>query len=79
MKKCFVVLMTTVLLFSFAVPVYAADAVVESAPVVDPVYEFFPLLFSGINLLFESPPIMYLLGIFVLAFIILIFKMIFHP
>ena len=80
MKKLFCVLIILVLLGSLALPAFAAEADTAAVmvPAQDLMLEFFPALFEGLTSIFQSPPMLYLFGIFVLAFIVLIFKLIFH-
>ena len=80
MKKLFCVLTILVLLGSLALPAFAAEADTAAVmvPAQDLMLEFFPALFEGLTSIFQSPPMLYLFGIFVLAFIVLIFKLIFH-
>jgi hypothetical protein len=80
MKKLFCVLTILVLLGSLALPAFAAEADTGAVIVPGPdlMLEFFPALFEGLTSIFQSPPMLYLFGIFVLAFIVLIFKLIFH-
>lgn len=40
----------------------------------DVIFNFFPAIFDAMAVLFSSPPMYYLFGIFFLAFVILIFK-----
>ena len=80
MKKLFCVLTILVLLGSLTLPAFAAEA--DTAAVMVPgqdfMLEFFPALFEGLTSIFQSPPMLYLFGIYVLAFIVLIFKLIIH-
>ena len=79
MKKIIALALVAAVACSCTIPAFAAEA--DSAvtvPAEDAVLNLFPAIFESIALLFEAPPITYLLGILLLAFIILAFKMLTH-
>lgn len=75
MKKISVILCIAAILVCMACPAYAitGDAVVTGT-VADPMLEFFPSVFESIISMFECKPMLYLFSIFILAFIVLIFR-----
>ena len=79
-KKVFCILAVLALMGSLALPAFAAevDTGAVIVPAEDLVLEFFPAIFEGITSILQSPPMLYLFGIYVLAFILLIFKLIFN-
>ena len=77
MKKVFCMLAVLALLGSLAIPAFAAESDAVIVPAQELVLDFFPALFEGLTSILQTPPMLYLFGIFVLAFIILIFKVIF--
>lgn len=79
-KKVFCIFAAMVLMGSLALPAFAAeaDAGAVTVPAEDLVLEFFPAIFEGITSILQSPPMLYLFGIYILAFILLIFKLIFN-
>lgn len=75
MKKLCLVLCVMMLLVFMACPVYAtAETDVVTVPATDIMLEFFPSLFEGITSIFECKPMLYLFSIFILAFVVLIFR-----
>lgn len=75
MKKITVFLFIAVLLVFMACPAYAtAGEAVVTGTVADPMLEFFPSVFESIISIFECKPMLYLFSIFILAFIVLIFR-----
>lgn len=76
MKKISIIFVLAVMVCGCAVPAFAAPALADAASVYTPdaILDLFPTLFDGIVYLFQVPPITYLLGILMLAFIILIIK-----
>lgn len=80
MKKMFCILVCLAMLGSLALTGFAVevDPGAVTVPGGELVLEFFPALFEGLTSIFQSPPMMYIFGIFILAFIVLIFKVIFH-
>lgn len=79
MKKLCVILSVVLLLGCLACPAYATtetevvtDAVI--VPAADAMLDFFPALFESITSIFECEPMLYLFSIFILAFVILIFR-----
>ena len=77
MKKVFCLLAVLALLGSLALPAFAAESDAVIVPAQELVLDFFPALFEGLTSILQAPPMLYLFGIFVLAFIVLIFKVIF--
>ena len=76
MKKLFLTLGVLALVVAMACPAYAAseiDAAV-TVPASDIMLEFFPSLFESIISIFECAPMLYLFSIFILAFVVLIFR-----
>ena len=74
MKKMILTLCVVSMLFALSVPAYAVTDTAVFVPAADAVLEFFPAIFDGIVVLFECPPMLYLFSIFILAFIVLIFR-----
>lgn len=74
MKKVILVLCVVVILCAMTVPAYAVSDNAVTVPATDAVLGLFPALFDGIVALFESPPMLYLFSIFILAFVVLIFR-----
>ena len=79
-KKVLCIFAALALMGSLALPAFAAEADTGAVivPAQDLVLEFFPAIFEGITSILQSPPMLYLFGIYVLAFILLFFKMIFN-
>ena len=78
-KKVFCVLACLALLGCLALPAFAAEvgSGVVTVPAEDLVLEFFPALFEGLTSIFQCLPMLYIFGIFILAFIVLVIKVIF--
>lgn len=74
MRKTLLILCVIMMLCAMAVPAYAASDTAVTVPATDVVLELFPALFDGIVALFEYPPMLYLFSIFILAFVVLIFR-----
>lgn len=76
MKKICVIMCVLVLLGSLACPAYATvESEAVTVPATDAMLDFFPSIFESITSLFECEPMLYLFSIFILAFVILIFRM----
>lgn len=65
-------------LFRSAEPFVMYDDVVDDPEYKGDITEFFASLFGGLALVFETAPMLYLLGILILAFVIFIIKMIYR-
>ena len=74
MRKTFLILCVIMMLCALTVPAYAVSDAAVTVPAADAVLELFPALFDGIVALFECPPMLYLFSIFILAFVVLIFR-----
>lgn len=74
MRKTGCILLVLFVIFSLSIPAFAAEDAVVEVPAADAMLGVFPAFFEGLTSLFESPPILYLFGIYILAFIILIFR-----
>ena len=80
MRKMLCILAVLTMLGSLVLPAMAVELSSGSVdvPAQDAVLEFFPSLFEGLTSILQCPPMLYLFGIFVLSFSILIFKLLFH-
>ena len=79
MKRFLCIVVAITLMGTLVIPCFAVEPVPTYTEAVaeDVVLQFFPALFEGLTSLLQTPPMLYLFGIFILAFIILAFKVIF--
>lgn len=78
MKKTICIVIACILICSLSVPAFAVETETVFVPAQEAVFDLFPAIFESIISIFQAPPITYLLGVLLLAFIVLAFKTITH-